>query len=117
MGVKQVRDPSMPKVLPASYRTPIAIIGAGPAGLSCATFLARLGYENVHVLEKKMNGGGIVANEIPANRAPLAEALWEVEMVKQLGVKFHWNKKLGRDFNLEDLRQQGFEQVFLGIGL
>jgi dihydropyrimidine dehydrogenase (NADP+) len=52
MGVPQIRDPSLPKVLPPSYKKLIAIIGAGPAGLSCATFLGRLGYDNVHIFEK-----------------------------------------------------------------
>jgi NADPH-dependent glutamate synthase beta subunit-like oxidoreductase len=45
-----------------------------------------LGYENVHIFEKNEIGGGIVAAEIPQNRAPYSEAQWEVEMVKQLGV-------------------------------
>jgi dihydropyrimidine dehydrogenase (NADP+) len=53
MGVPQIRDPSLPKVLPHSYKKPIALIGAGPASLSCATFLGRLGYENVHIFEKE----------------------------------------------------------------
>jgi len=93
----------LPKDLPKSYQTPIALIGAGPASLSCATFLARMGYDNVHIFEKENNGGGIVSFEIPGNRAPLEESLWEVEMVQQLGVKFHYGKKLGKDFSLEDL--------------
>jgi dihydropyrimidine dehydrogenase (NADP+) len=101
MGVKQVRDPSMPKNLPVSYDKPIALIGAGPSSLSCATFLARLGYNNVHIYEKEQNGGGIVANEIPNNRAPLEESLWEVELVKQLGVKIHYGVALGKDITIE----------------
>lgn len=117
MGVPQIRDPSLPKDLPASYKKPIAIIGAGPASLSCATFLGRLGYDNVHIFEKNQHGGGIVSHEIPQNRAPIEEALWEVELVKQLGVQIHYGKCLGKDFTLEDLRAQGFESVFLGIGL
>ena len=64
MGVKQVRDPSI-KNLPPSYNTPIALIGAGPASLSCATFLGRMGYSNVHIFEKASRGGGITSNEIP----------------------------------------------------
>lgn len=82
MGVKQVKDPSLPKNLPASYKKPIALIGAGPASLSCASFLGRMGYENIHIFEKEAFGGGIVSQEIPQNRAPISEALWEVEMVK-----------------------------------
>lgn len=61
MGVKPIRDPSLPKNLPKSYDTPIALIGAGPASLSCATFLARMGYSNVHIFEKEAFGGGILA--------------------------------------------------------
>jgi dihydropyrimidine dehydrogenase (NADP+) len=117
MGVPQVKDPSLPKNLPASYKKPIALIGAGPASLGCATFLGRMGYENIHIFEKEQFGGGIVAAEIPQNRAPIEEALWEVEMVKQLGVKIHYGKQLGKDFSLDDLRQQGYEAIFLGIGL
>ena len=117
MGVPQIRDPSLPKNLPPSYKKPIAIIGAGPASLSCATFLGRMGYENVHIFEKNQIGGGIVSQEIPQNRAPIEEALWEVEMVKQLGVQIHYGKELGKDFTLDQLREQGFESIFLGVGL
>jgi dihydropyrimidine dehydrogenase (NADP+) len=117
MGIPQIKDPSLPKNLPASYKKPIALIGCGPASLGCASFLGRMGYENVHIFEKSKFGGGIVSHEIPQNRAPIDEALWEVEMVQQLGVKIHYGKALGKDFTLEDLRQQGFEAVFLGIGL
>lgn len=71
----------------------------------------------MHIFEKNQHGGGIVSHEIPQNRAPIEEALWEVELVKQLGVQIHYGKCLGKDFTLEDLRAQGFESVFLGIGL
>lgn len=82
MGVPQVRDPSLPKVLPPSYDKNIALIGAGPASISCATYLGRMGYKNVHIFEKDEHGGGIVSHEIPENRAPIEESLWEVELVK-----------------------------------
>jgi NADPH-dependent glutamate synthase beta subunit-like oxidoreductase len=57
----------------------------------------------VHIFEKNTIGGGIVTHEIPENRAPLADSQWEVELVKQLGVQFHYGKTLGKDFTLEDL--------------
>ena len=82
MGVPQIRDPTLPKNLPPSFDKKIALIGAGPASLSCATFLGRMGYTNVHIFEKNEHGGGIVSHEIPENRAPLEESLWEVELVK-----------------------------------
>ena len=68
--------------MPPSFKAPVALIGAGPASLSCATFLARMGYDNVHIFEKDNLAGGIVTNEIPENRAPFADSQWEVELVK-----------------------------------
>jgi len=47
--------------MPSSYQKPIALIGAGPASLSCASFLGRMGYENVHIFEKESFGGGIIS--------------------------------------------------------
>jgi len=117
MGVPQIKDPSLPKDLPPSYDTPIAFIGAGAASLSCATFLGRMGYKNLHMFEKAQYGGGLVSSEIPENRAPYGEAKWEVQMVEQLGVKIHYNQTLGKDFTLESLRNDGFQSIFLGVGL
>lgn len=117
MGVPQIKDPSLPKNLPPSYKTPIAIIGAGSAGLSNATFLGRMGYENVHIFEKSQYGGGLVSSEIPENRAPYNEARWEVQLVEQLGVKIHYNQTLGKDFTVESLKTDGFKAIFLGTGL
>jgi len=76
-----------------------------------------MGYENIHISEKAQNGGGISISGVPQNRAPIEESLWEVEMVKQLGVKVHYGKKLGTDFTLEDLRTQGYEVCLSGVGL
>ncbi|GFR93284.1 dihydropyrimidine dehydrogenase [NADP(+)] [Elysia marginata] len=61
MRVSQVRDPNMPPLesLPESYRSPVALLGCGPASISCATFLARLGYSNITVFEKKSYTGGL----------------------------------------------------------
>jgi dihydropyrimidine dehydrogenase (NADP+) len=116
MGIAQVVHPEF-RNMPKSYSTPIALIGAGPASISCATFLARLGYTNIHIYEKNQHGGGIVSHEIPGNRAPLPDALWEVELVQQLGVKIHYGKALGVDFTIEGLRKEGYEAIFLGFGL
>ena len=52
MGVKAIPDPNLPKDLPKSYQTPIALIGCGPASMTAATFLGRLGYKTVHIYEK-----------------------------------------------------------------
>jgi NADH-quinone oxidoreductase subunit F len=96
-------------------RRRIAIIGAGPAGLSCAYFLARLGYRP-KVFEAESQPGGMLIQAIPAYRLPRAELTREIRMIERLGVEIELNKRLGRDFTLEGLRQQGYEAVFLGVG-
>ena len=69
MRVKQVRDPNLKPLDKRVVNTKIALIGAGSASLSCASFLSRLGYNNVHIYEKNNYSGGLVTNEIPANRS------------------------------------------------
>ena len=62
MKVKQIRDPNLKLLDPRVAKTKIALIGAGSASVSCASFLARLGYENVHIFEKNNYSGGLVTN-------------------------------------------------------
>lgn len=69
MRVKQIRDPHLKPLDPRVINKKIALIGAGSASLSCANFLARLGYNNVHIYEKNNYSGGLVSSEIPANRS------------------------------------------------
>eukprot|EP01029_Cantina_marsupialis_P012172 TRINITY_DN2689_c0_g1_i1.p1 TRINITY_DN2689_c0_g1~~TRINITY_DN2689_c0_g1_i1.p1 ORF type:complete len:968 (-),score=352.64 TRINITY_DN2689_c0_g1_i1:398-3265(-) len=109
-NIKQTRDPRIPE-----RGSKIACIGAGPASLSAATFLARLGYQ-VTVFEKESFGGGLLMTEIPAFRLPAEDVQFEVELVKQLGVEFQFNKTLGIDFTMESLKAEGFEAIFVGIG-
>ena len=59
MKIPQVRDPNLPATLPASFSAPIAMVGCGPASVSCATFLARLGYSNITIFEKQEYIGGL----------------------------------------------------------
>eukprot|EP01012_Entosiphon_sulcatum_P020608 TRINITY_DN2551_c0_g1_i1.p1 TRINITY_DN2551_c0_g1~~TRINITY_DN2551_c0_g1_i1.p1 ORF type:complete len:1033 (+),score=162.44 TRINITY_DN2551_c0_g1_i1:22-3099(+) len=119
MGIPQCRDPSQPAAdqLPASFQTPIALVGAGPASLSCATFLARLGYSRITLFEKNSVVGGLSTFEIPAYRLPFDVVDFEVKLLRDLGVKIETNKALGRDFTVQSLREQGFGAVFLGLGL
>ena len=69
MRVKQIRDPNLKPLDERVANTRIALIGAGSASLSCASFLGRLGYKNVHIFEKNDYSGGLVTNEIPPNRS------------------------------------------------
>ncbi|HNY28188.1 MAG TPA: NADH-quinone oxidoreductase subunit NuoF [Candidatus Sumerlaeota bacterium] len=93
----------------------IGIIGAGPAGLSCAYFLARLGYRPT-VFESEPRPGGMLVQTIPAYRLPREVLAREIRMIEQMGVEIETGKRLGRDFTLPDLRAQGYDAVFIGIG-
>jgi len=99
----------------ANAKRKIAVIGAGPAGLSCAYFLARLGYRP-NVFEAEPRPGGMLAQAIPAYRLPREELAREVRMIEHLGVSIETGRALGHDFKLSDLREQGYEAVFLAVG-
>ena len=93
----------------------IAIIGSGPAGLSCAYFLARLGYRPT-VFESEQRPGGMLVQTIPAYRLPREIVAREVRMIERMGVEILTDTALGRDFTIESLRGQGYDAVFLAIG-
>lgn len=93
----------------------IAIVGAGPAGLSCAYFLARLGYRPT-IFESQPRPGGMLVQTIPAYRLPRETLAREIRMIEQLGVDIRTEQKLGRDFSLADLEKQGYEAVFISVG-
>jgi len=120
MNVPQIRDPSLPPLdqLPPSYKAKIALIGCGPASVSCASFLGRLGYQDVTIFEKDDQViGGLSSSEIPQYRLPYDVVDWEIRLMLDLGIKLVRGKKLGRDFTMESLRKDGFEAVFAGFGL
>lgn len=93
----------------------VAVIGAGPAGLSCAGELAKRGH-SVTLFEKRELAGGLSTYGIIGLREPVPVALAEVEMIKRLGVKVETGKEFGADFTLADL-QEKFGAVFLCVGL
>ena len=93
----------------------IAIVGAGPAGLSCAYFLARLGYQP-KVFESEPRPGGRLVQTIPAYRLPRELLAREIRMIERMGVEIKTGKKLGRDFTLESLKKQGYDAVFVAVG-
>ena len=93
----------------------VAIIGGGPAGLSCAYFLRRLGHSPT-IFEAMPKLGGITRYGIPEYRLPDAVLDWEIEGIINLGIEVHYNSRLGEDFTIESLREEGFEGIFMGIG-
>ncbi|MCD6373975.1 MAG: putative selenate reductase subunit YgfK [Caldisericaceae bacterium] len=90
----------------------VAVVGAGPAGLSAAYFLARAGFE-VTVLEKEQQAGGVVRNVIPDFRLPQYALDRDVDLIRRHGVQFQFGVK---NVTIEQLRAQGFKYIFLAIG-
>ncbi|RXN27951.1 dihydropyrimidine dehydrogenase [NADP(+)] [Labeo rohita] len=155
MGVPQIRNPDLPppNQIPESYHSKIALIGCGPASISCASFLARLGYDDITIFEKQRFIGGLRAllirpatinmghivegtpsylpfllipffllffssSEIPQFRLPYDVVQFEVDLMKDLGVKIVCDRGLGQDgMTLLSLKEEGFKAVFIGIGL
>ena len=94
----------------------VAIVGSGPAGLTCAGDLARLGYE-VTIFEALHLAGGVLVYGIPEFRLPKAIVQKEIEGLKALGVKVETNMVIGRTISIQELKEEyGFEAVFVGSG-
>ena len=97
------------------YGNKIAIIGAGPSGLSCAYYLAIDGYK-VTVFEKQKALGGMLTLGIPSYRLEKHVVNAEIDILRELGVEFKMGVEVGKDLSLEDLRNQGYEAFYLAIG-
>ncbi len=94
---------------------PVAVVGAGPAGLAAAYYLNRLGHP-VTVMEGLQVSGGMIGVGIPPYRQPRDVLDREINIIKDLGVEIKFGLRLGKDFTIRDLFNQGFKAVFLGIG-
>jgi len=93
----------------------IAVVGGGPAGLTAAWFLRRMGHA-VTIFEMQEKAGGMLRWGIPYYRLPEKDLDAEIQSILDLGVNMVYNKKLGRDFTLDSLKRDGFEAVFVGLG-
>lgn len=100
---------------PAPNGHKVAVIGAGPSGLTCAGDLAKLGYE-VTVYEALHLAGGVLVYGIPEFRLPKSIVQREVENLQAMGVKIETNVVIGRTIEVDELFEQGFESVFIGSG-
>ncbi|RCN36329.1 hypothetical protein ANCCAN_17793 [Ancylostoma caninum] len=90
----------------------------GPASISCASFLARLGYTNVTIYEKRDCVGGLSSSEIPQFRLPYDVVDFEIQLARDIGVKIVTGRSLHKnDLTLEKLKADGAKAVFLGIGM
>jgi len=105
---------SVPEI-PAPNGHKVAVIGAGPAGLTCASDLALLGYK-VTIFEAFHKPGGVLVYGIPEFRLPKALVSKEIENVKALGVEIRTNMVIGRILSIDELFEEGYEAVFIGTG-
>ncbi len=94
----------------------IAVVGGGPSGLTAAYYLRRLGHE-VEIFEQMDKLGGMPLYGIPEYRLSEDQLKWDVDGVLELGVTAHTGKKLGEDFTIKSLKADGFDAVYLAIGL
>ncbi|VDO03044.1 unnamed protein product [Rodentolepis nana] len=131
MNVPQIVDPEIIKSTKNDphYDTKIALIGCGPASISCATYLARLGYRQVHIFERSKSLGGISTVEIPQFRLPGSAVAFELQLLRDLGVQIHTERpfsastknlestEASREVSIASLRADGFKAIFLGFGL
>ncbi|MEM1483355.1 NADPH-dependent glutamate synthase [Oscillospiraceae bacterium PP1C4] len=101
--------------VPQSNGHKVAIVGAGPAGLTCAGDLAKLGYQ-VTVFEAFHVAGGVLVYGIPEFRLPKAIVAKEVGKLEQMGVEVKTNMVIGKVDSVDELFEQGFEAVFIGSG-
>ena len=98
------------------YEEKIAIIGAGPAGLSCAYYLARMGYVNVTVFDRNPAPGGMLVMGIPSYRLDRSALKGEIEVLEKMGVHFQMNTEIGKDITIQQLREQGYKGFYVAIG-
>ena len=94
----------------------VAIIGAGPAGMSCAYFLAIEGYSPV-VFDKEAAPGGMLMNGIPNFRVDKAVVKSEIDVLREMGVEFRCGIEVGKDVTIQQLREEGFQAFYVAVGL
>lgn len=97
------------------WKEKIAIIGAGPAGLSCAFYLAQMGY-NPTVFEKNALPGGMMTYGIPSYKLEKDVIMSEIDIIKEMGVEIKCNCEVGKDVTIEELKKQGYKAFYVAIG-
>ncbi|MCT4621742.1 MAG: NAD(P)-dependent oxidoreductase [Marinisporobacter sp.] len=99
-----------------AVKAKVAIIGSGPSGLSAAASLACDGYK-VTVFEQKEELGGWLSYGIPPERLPKSVINDEIQYIKDLGVTFKTNCKVGKDISIDDLKKEGFKAILIAVGM
>ena len=107
------------KVIPkvdGEFSEKIAVIGGGPAGLSCAYYLAEKGYRPT-VFEREARPGGMLMNGIPSFRLEKDVVEAELDILRELGVEFRCGVEVGKDVTIAQLREQGYQSFYVAVGL
>ena len=107
------------KVIPkvdGAFDQQIAIIGGGPAGLSCAYYLAETGYRPT-VFEKERRLGGMLENGLPSFRLEKDVVQAEIDVLREMGVQFRCGVEVGKDVTIAQLREQGYQSFYVAVGL
>ena len=101
--------------LPQKHRGKVAIIGSGPAGLTVAGDLARIGF-NVTIIERQPEAGGVLRYGIPEYRLPNRVVRKEIEKIENLGVTFLTSRSVGEDLTVDTIFEQDYDAIFIGSG-
>jgi NADH-quinone oxidoreductase subunit F len=104
-----------PEPFPRTKRQKVAVVGAGPTGLSCAYYLAQIGY-GVTVFEALPVGGGMLSVAIPEFRLPRRVIQQEIEYIAKRGVDIRYDAPIGVSYTVDDLKKDGFAAVFIAAG-
>ena len=107
------------KVIPkvdGEFGEKIAVIGAGPAGMSCAFYLAEKGYRPT-VFEKEERPGGMLMNGIPSFRLEKDVVEAEIDILREMGVEFRCGVEVGKDVTIAQLREEGYQGFYVAVGL
>ncbi len=104
-----------PEPFPQTHNQRVAVVGAGPTGLSCAYFMAKMGYSTT-LFEALPIGGGMLSVAIPQFRLPREVIQQEIDYIARRGVEIRYNTPIDVNFTVEDLRKDGFEAVFIAAG-
>ena len=113
---RYIPEPIRRRPVDIPYEQKVAIIGAGPAGLSCAYYLARMGYTNVTVFDRNPAPGGMLVMGIPSYRLDRSALKGEIEVLEKMGVHFQMNTEIGKDITIQQLRDQGYKGFYVAIG-
>ncbi|MBW2146430.1 MAG: FAD-dependent oxidoreductase [Deltaproteobacteria bacterium] len=106
-------EPRVPR--PTEKKEKVAIIGAGPAGLSAAFYLRLKGF-HCTIFEALPEGGGMAAVGIPDYRLPRNALGYEIDTIQRVSTEFRYNVRLGKDLSLEDIEKQGYKAILIAVG-